>query len=96
MAVLTHMRPRAGSSTGKEEGRKRGRVGEGREGIAQDDRLSTFGSLNENGLHRLIGSGTVRRCGLGGSVSLWEGFEVSNVQAKPSVTLSSCCLQIKR
>ena len=35
MAVLTHMRPRAGSSTGKEEGRKRGRVGEGREGLAK-------------------------------------------------------------
>ena len=40
-----------------------------------------------------IGSGTVRRyglvgCGLGeGSMSLGVGFEVSNAQARPSVTL---------
>ena len=35
------------------------------------------GILNENGFHKLIVSGTVRRCGpAGGSVSLGVGFEV--------------------
>ena len=43
----------------------------------------------ENGPHRLIGSGTVRMCGLvGGSVSLGLGFEVSDAQGRPSVALS--------
>jgi hypothetical protein len=60
------------------------------------------GGLNEHSSHRLIGSGTIRRCGLaGGSVSLWVGFEVSNVQVRPSdfllpvdqdVELSALCL----
>jgi hypothetical protein len=37
------------------------------------------GDLNENGVHRLIRSSIVRRCGLvGGSVSLVAGFEISN------------------
>ena len=54
------------------------------------------GGLNENGSHRLLGSGTIRRCGLvGGSVSLWVGFEVLDVQARPRVSLSSCCLPIQ-
>ena len=36
--------------------------------------------MNENGLHRLTGSGTIRRCGpVGGSVSLGVDFEVSEV-----------------
>jgi hypothetical protein len=58
--------------------------------------------LNENDPHRLIETGTIRRCGLlewawsvGGSVSLGVGFEVSDVQARPSVTLSSCCLLVQ-
>ena len=51
-------------------------------------------SLNENAT--LVWSGTIRRCDLvGGSVSLGVGFEVSEAQARPSVTLSSCCLWIQ-
>ena len=43
------------------------------------------GGLKENGTHRPIESGTIRRCGLvGGSVSLGVGFEVSDNQAAPS------------
>ena len=45
--------------------------------------------------HRSRRSGTIRRCVLvdrsglvGGSVSLGMGFEVSNAQARPSVSLS--------
>jgi hypothetical protein len=50
--------------------------------------LCVCGGLNENGSHRLIESGTISRCGLvGGSVSLEVGFEVSNAQARHSVSL---------
>jgi hypothetical protein len=42
--------------------------------------------LNEYGPHRLIGSGTIRRCDLvGGSVSLGVSFEASTAQARPRV-----------
>lgn len=52
------------------------------------------GSLNKNGLHRPTGSGIVRRCGcVEGRVTL--GMADSNVQAIPTVSLSSCCLQIQ-
>lgn len=51
--------------------------------------------LNENGPHRLIGSGPIKRYGLigvgvslvGESGSLRVGFEVLDVQAKPSVSV---------
>ena len=53
--------------------------------------------MKENGLHRLIGSGTIQRRGLVGvGVVLLEevghrgmGFEVSDAQARPSVAFSS-------
>ena len=49
------------------------------------------GGLNENGSHRLIGSGSIRRCGLlGGNMSLEVGFEVSEAYVRPTVSLSSC------
>jgi hypothetical protein len=55
----------------------------------------TCSGLDENGPHRFIGSGTIE-CGLvGRSVSLEMGFEVSSAQARPSVTLPSCCLLIQ-
>jgi hypothetical protein len=42
-------------------------------------RIEQCGTLNENGLHRLIESGTIRRFGLvGGSVPQGMGFEVSD------------------
>jgi hypothetical protein len=55
------------------------------------------------GPHRLIDlnvwspdSGSIRRYGiLGGNVVMGVGFEVSNAQAKHSVSLSSCCLWIQ-
>lgn len=54
------------------------------------DRGSLCGDLNENGLHRLRGSGTIRRCDIvGGTMSLGVGWEVSKAQAWHS--LSSCC-----
>ena len=47
------------------------------------------GGLNENVLYRLIGTGTLRRCGLAGkSVSLGVDFEVSDAQAGPSIRFS--------
>lgn len=57
--------------------------------------------LNENGPHRLLGSSAARKCVLVGvGVSLLEkvwhwgwGSEVSDAKVKPSVTLSSWCLQ---
>jgi hypothetical protein len=49
--------------------------------------------LNKNGPHLPIVSVRIRRSDLiGGSVSLGVGFEVLEAQARPSVTLSSCCL----
>jgi len=49
--------------------------------------LRQCGDLNENGLH---GEWYYWRCALvGGSLSLREGFEVSEAQARSSVTLSS-------
>ena len=59
------------------------------------------GSLNENDPHRLIGSGTIWWYVLVGvAMSLGVGFEdvgfeVADPQARPNVTLSSCCLQIQ-
>jgi hypothetical protein len=52
---------------------------------------SHCGSLNRNGPHRPIGSGTIRRCGfLGVGVDLWEevyfygmGFDALGAQATP-------------
>lgn len=49
------------------------------------------GGLNQYGPHRLLGSNTIRRCGLGESVSLEVAFEVSDAQARPDVTFF-CCL----
>jgi hypothetical protein len=48
--------------------------------------------LNENGLHRLIGSGTIRRCGLlGTGMGLLEwSIQVSNAQARVFL-YKSCC-----
>ena len=47
-----------------------------------------YGCLNEIGLDRPVRSGTVRECGfVGGSVSLRVGFEFSDDQARPNVTL---------
>jgi hypothetical protein len=47
------------------------------------------GGLNENGPHWLIGTNIIRYCVLvGGSVSQWVSFEVSDAQARPSVSLS--------
>ena len=47
------------------------------------------GGLNKNGPHRPIGSGTIGRCGLaGGSVSLGVGFEVLEIQVRPSGSLA--------
>jgi hypothetical protein len=44
--------------------------------------------LNENGPYELIGSDTIRRCGIvRGSMLLGVGFGVSNAQARSSVTL---------
>jgi hypothetical protein len=44
----------------------------------------------------LVENGTIRRCGLvGGSVSLEVGFDISDAQAMPSVTLSFCCLPMQ-
>ena len=55
---------------------------------------SVYG-LSENGPHMLIGNDTVRRVGLvGGSASLRVGFGVSEAQARPSGSVSSCCLWI--
>jgi hypothetical protein len=65
------------------------------------------GGLDRNGPFKCLqawssGSDTIRRCALvgvgvaffaGGSVSLGVGFEVSEVQARPTVSLSFCCLQ---
>ena len=50
------------------------------------------GSVNENGPYRLIGSGTIRRCGLiGVGVALLKevcqcgrGFVITEAQARPS------------
>lgn len=57
---------------------------------------SLCGGLNENGSCRLIRSVTIGWCGLiGGSVTLGMGFEVSEAQAKPSITLSSYCLPVQ-
>lgn len=47
------------------------------------------GGLNENDSHRLIESNTIRGCGLlGASVSLGVGLKISEVQARPSVSLT--------
>ena len=44
--------------------------------------------LNENGPHRLIGTGNIRRCGfVGGSVSLGVGFVISEAQSRSSDSL---------
>lgn len=51
-----------------------------------------YSGLKENGPQRLIGRCTIRRCELVGSVSLGVDFEVSDAQAKPSVSFSSSCL----
>lgn len=52
--------------------------------------MLTYGGLNENVPHWLIRSGTTRGCVLvGRSVSLVAGFEVTDVQARPRVSLSS-------
>jgi hypothetical protein len=48
--------------------------------------LKPCDGLNKNSPHRLIGSGTIRRCGLG-NVSLEVGFGVSDALARPSVIL---------
>jgi hypothetical protein len=53
------------------------------------------GGLNENDLHRIVGSSTIWRRDLGGSVSPGAGFEVSGAQARPIVSLSSCFLPIR-
>jgi hypothetical protein len=58
-------------------------------------RLTAFctkcGSLNKNGPHGPLGSGTIRRYGLIGGVLLrGVGFEVSYAQAMPSVAFFSC------
>jgi hypothetical protein len=53
------------------------------------------GGFKKNGSHRSIGSGPIGRCSLAGvkcdlvgrSMSLEAGFEVSDAQAMPSVTL---------
>jgi hypothetical protein len=51
--------------------------------------------FNENGPLGFTGSGIIRSFGLvGGSVSLGVGFEVSEAQARLSVTLSLRCLPI--
>lgn len=45
--------------------------------------------LVENGPHRPIGGGTMRKCCLiGRRMSLGVGFKVSDAQARPNVTLS--------
>jgi len=58
----------------------------------------------KNGSHRLkylndclvIRERHFRRCGfVGGRVSLEVGFGISDAQARPSVTLSSCCLLVQ-
>lgn len=61
-----------------------------------------IGGLKKNGRHRLVRSGTIRRCGLAGVVWLcWRkchlgvGFEVSDAEARAGVSLSSCYLQIQ-
>ena len=53
-------------------------------------------SLNHNCLHNFIGSGIIRRCGfwsrcdlVGVSVLVKVGFEVSNAQARPSISISA-------
>lgn len=66
--------------------------------------LTQCGDLNENVHHRLMGGGSIRKCGLVGvkvtlltGVCHWGvGFEASEAQARPGVTLSSCCLLISR
>lgn len=54
------------------------------------------GDLSDNGLHRIIGDGTIRWFVLvAGSVSLGMVFEVSDAQDRPGVTVSSCCLWVQ-
>jgi hypothetical protein len=53
--------------------------------------------LNENSSHKLLGSGTIKRCSLVGvdmallevCLSLRVGFEISDTQTRPNVFLSS-------
>lgn len=62
----------------------------------QTERKGDYGGLYENGPHGPIGSGTSWRFGLvEGSLSLQVAFEISNAQARPSVTLSFCCLRVR-
>lgn len=59
-----------------------------KEGGRDGEREREKGKNLENGTHKCIRNDTIRRCSLaGGSVSLEEGFEISNVQVKPSVSL---------
>lgn len=55
-----------------------------------------FSGFNRNGSHRLIFEfiGSSIRSLIGGNVSLGEGFGVSEVEARPSVSPSSCCLPV--
>lgn len=57
--------------------------------------------MNEDAPHSLIGSDTIKKCSIVGvgmvleEVRHWGvGFEVSNVQASPSVSLSVACQSI--
>ena len=66
-------------------------------------RVDTYGRMNVTGPHKLIGSGTIRRCGfLGVGVALLEevyavgtGFEVYYISYIPVSQFCSCCRLIK-
>lgn len=58
--------------------------------------VCSWDCLNKNASYKLRKRNTIRMYGLGGgSVSVVAGFETSEVQAKSSIMLSSCCLQIQ-
>ena len=65
------------------------------EGEARQDNTDVSCGLNRNTAHRLMY--LIRRCALiGVDVALVSvGFEISNAQARPKVTFSSCCLLIR-
>ena len=63
------------------------RIGEGRKQMVKGD----CGGLNGTGPHKLIGSGTIRRCGLGGGgVVLLEEVCHFRGQALRSLWLKLC------
>lgn len=56
---------------------------------------SVSGGLNEKGPHRLIGISIIGGMVLLEDVSLGVGIKVLEAQARPSGSLSSCCLLIQ-